>query len=274
MLFKFNLKHILVKRKNILLTGVVMFLMAAYSGAQNTNQYNVIDKNGNKQGYWEKKYPNGKVKYTCNFKDNKPVGLLKRFDEKGNLKAEMNYVKGSDKVYAKLYYPNEVLQAEGYFINKNKDSIWHYYSIDRYLINKVPFVNNKKHGEEHKFYEDGNLYEKCNWENGLKHGLCSRYYQEGKIMSQMAYSRGKLDGVYTIYGLRNNILIQGKYINNKREGSWFYYKDSGEVEAEIKYTNGVADNESELRRLEHERIEQLQKNKGKIKDPRDAMYGL
>ncbi len=71
------------------------------------------------------------------FKDNKPLGIFKRFDQNGVLKVEMLYKENSDKIYSKFYYPGGTLQAEGLYIGKLKDSTWNYYSEDAYKINEV-----------------------------------------------------------------------------------------------------------------------------------------
>lgn len=112
---------------------------------------NQIDVNGLKQGYWEKFYPNGIIQYSGTFKNNVPIGIFKRYNQDGDLVAEMSYLENSDKVYTKFYYPGEKLRAEGYYINKQKDSVWIYYSEEGFKINEVPYVNDKKHGTEKSF---------------------------------------------------------------------------------------------------------------------------
>jgi len=42
---------------------------------------NVTDAGGKKQGPWVKKYPNGNIMYQGTFRDDKPVGLFKRYTE-------------------------------------------------------------------------------------------------------------------------------------------------------------------------------------------------
>jgi len=91
-------------------------------------------------------------------------------------------------------------------------------------------------------------------------------------MMRIGYKMDMFDGEYNVYSSEENILIQGKYINNKREGKWIYYKNNGHVDREVVYIDGVAENQEELERLEHEQLEMLEKNKGKIPDPRDSFY--
>lgn len=250
-----------------LITGNILF-----SFAQTNQEHNQLDDKGNKQGYWEKHHRNGNLQYTGFFKNNKPVGVFKRFDEDGVLKVELNYSENSNKVFAKFYYPELKLQAEGYYIQQKKDSIWNYYSIDGFLINSVPYVNDQIHGIEKKFFEKGSIYETSEWKNGVVDGLTIRYYENGTVMMRIFYMNGIMDGEYSVYGINENILIQGQYENNRREGKWIYFKEDGSIEKEINYINGKAENEEELKKLETEYIEMLEKNKGKFQDPRDQMY--
>ncbi len=250
----------------------VVYLLVITSLIAQNKEINKIDENGYKQGYWEKSYYNGNIKYSGYFKDNKPIGELKRYNEDGSLKVEMFYKENSNKVYSKFYYPGKAAQAEGYYNNKLKDSVWIYYSTEGYKINEVPYIDNKKHGTEKKFYKNGNLSEVSVWNEGINDGLTIRYYDTGKVMMRILYKNGILDGEYNLYGLEENILIQGQYKNNKREGKWIYYKNNGHIKDELNYINGIAENQEELERLENEQIEMLEKNKGKFQDPMKSIY--
>ena len=59
--------------------------------AQTDTVFNQVDKNNMKQGYWKKDFPNGKLMYKGFFKNNKPVGEMRRYYETGELKAILNY---------------------------------------------------------------------------------------------------------------------------------------------------------------------------------------
>lgn len=258
----------------IKISSIIILLLttATINLAQENKPMNQTDDKGFKQGYWEKHYQNGNIQYSGNFKDNKPVGVFKRFDQDGILKVEMLYLENSDKIYSKFYYPGQKLQAEGIYLGKLKDSTWLYYSEEGHKINEITYQYDQKNGTEKKYYQNGNLSEISHWEQDVLDGLTIRYYDSGKVMMRIFYMNGRLDGEYNVYGPDENILIQGQYENNKREGKWIYYKENGHVENELIYTNGIAENQEELERLENEQIEQLEKNKGKFQDPMENMY--
>ncbi|MBU8892439.1 MAG: hypothetical protein KOO66_06645 [Bacteroidales bacterium] len=255
-----------------IIPAILLITVNFFAVAQNNNSDNIIDERGFKQGFWEKHYDNGNIQYQGYFKDNKPVGEFKRFTKKGVLKVILNYHENSNKIYAKFYHPGKIIQAEGFYLGQNKDSIWSYYSVDGYLINQVSYIDNIKTGTEKQFYQNGNIHEKSEWKDGVKDGLVMRFYDSGKVMMRIFYMNGRLEGEYNVYGPDENILIQGQYENNKREGKWIYYKDNGHIKDELNYTNGVADNQEELERLENEYIEMMEKNKGKFKEPTEDMY--
>jgi len=131
---------------------ILFLVLSSLSFAQTNNNLNQTDEKGQKQGYWKKYYNNGNIQYEGEFKNNKPVGVMKRYSPQGYLKAELKYIENSQKIYAKFFYPNQNIEAEGLYIGKLKDSIWQFYTEDNYLINKVSFKLDKKHGLEEKFY--------------------------------------------------------------------------------------------------------------------------
>jgi antitoxin component YwqK of YwqJK toxin-antitoxin module len=251
---------------------LLLFSITTVVVAQNTKTINHVDQDGLKQGYWEKHYPNGNMQYAGSFINDKPIGILKRYTQEGVLKAEMTYVKNSNKVYSKFYYPSNVLHSKGIYIEKLKDSIWNYYSSEGFKINEVMYRNYKKIVTERKFYPSGNISEISEWTNGVNDGLTIRYYDSKNVMIRILYTNGILNGEYNVYDADEKILIQGQYKNNKREGKWIYYKKNGHIESELNYTNGIADNHEELERLEMEQLELLEKNKGKIQDPTGNIY--
>src|SRR4030042_426354 len=114
-----------------IILSLILSTISYYSTCQtvdskNDTVFNQTDKQGKKQGYWKVRYEKGSIKYTAFFKDDKPVGELKRYFEDSTLKAVLNFRPGGIKAYAKLYYQAGPLAAEGLYINSVKDSTWKY----------------------------------------------------------------------------------------------------------------------------------------------------
>ena len=84
--------------------GLIILLILLLTGnviAQNT--VNQVDAQGRKQGFWSKKDADGKLLYQASFKNDQPVGEMKRFHPNGKLKAVLTYVEGSELSDAKLF---------------------------------------------------------------------------------------------------------------------------------------------------------------------------
>src|ERR1035437_3386097 len=115
--------------------------------------FNQTDKQGLKQGFWKVKYPNGLVKYSAYFKNDKPAGLMKRYFEDGTIKAVMVFDATGIKAKTKLYYQDGPLAAEGNYVNSLKDSTWNYYSYyTKTLSNRENYVKGKKNGLSVSYY--------------------------------------------------------------------------------------------------------------------------
>ncbi|OFX22783.1 MAG: hypothetical protein A2041_01875 [Bacteroidetes bacterium GWA2_31_9b] len=260
-----------MKQKILLLLLFVIIPFIQY--AQNNDTiFNQTDKNGLKQGFWKKSYPNGKIQYTGKFVNNNPVGEFIRYTPEGYLLVKMNYKTGSDKIFSIFYYPNKNKQAEGYYIGKLKDSIWNYYSEEGTLLNCVPFLSDIKTGTEIKYYNTGKVFEKFEWINGLEDGKHLRYYENGNVMIRSTYVNGILNGIYASYTIDNKPIITGVYKNNLRDGIWIIYDETGREKQRINYIDGVAENQEELDKLEQYEIDQLEKNKGLYSDPSEETY--
>ncbi len=109
--------------KNIVL--LILTLLTIQVVAQNVGQtgdsiVNYTDINGFKQGFWQQKYFNGKVKYEGYFRNDKPYGEFKRYDERGRLTSILNYSMIGDTAEAKMFHENGKIAALGRYINKNK----------------------------------------------------------------------------------------------------------------------------------------------------------
>ena len=64
---------------------------------------NVTDANGKKQGKWSKSYPNGKVKYSGEFKDDKEVGTFSYYSKDGKLTQTIEYSQDGKVGQAKFF---------------------------------------------------------------------------------------------------------------------------------------------------------------------------
>jgi antitoxin component YwqK of YwqJK toxin-antitoxin module len=256
-----------------LLVFVVFSSTALSQSAENKSDtiFNQTDKQGKKQGYWKVRYEKGALKYTAFFKDDKPIGEMRRYFEDNSLKAIINFRPDGKKSYAKLYYQSGPLAAEGLYINSVKDSTWKYYSYyNKTLTRTETYVNGQKHGKMLSYYPNGKLAEEIEYKNGVRDGVWKQYFENGKMKMYSAFTNGKRTGNF-VFNYPNDIPEwTGKYVNDKMEGKWLRYNESGKIIATIEYKDGIATNEKELSEKETEMLRQLEKKRGTIAEPDES----
>ncbi len=260
--------------KNLLLV-IISIIISLSLNAQNVGQKgntlkNYIDINGNKQGFWQKKYYNGEIKYEGIFKNNKPVGELKRYNDKGEL-VSIQYFSENNNKSKFISYNKGKLESSGFFYNKEKDSVWNYYEHDSVLILQENYYRGKKNGLTTYYYTNGSICEKINWKNGAKDGINNKYFENGKVRMQMSYKNGMCDGKFVAYNDSASVTVRGAYKNDLRQGKWVFYDEKGQVKEKVNYNNGIADKQDELDKKETKKLNELEKNKNKFKEPKDQL---
>jgi antitoxin component YwqK of YwqJK toxin-antitoxin module len=231
--------------------------------------FNQTDKQGLKQGYWKVKYPSGAIKYTVFYKDSKPEGIMKRYFDDNSLMAELQFSPKTTRIKAKLYFQDGPLAADGIYSQKDvKDSTWNYYSYyTKTLRSRENYANGNKNGMSYSYFEDGKIAEEREWKNGVSHGIWRQYYQNGAVKLVCNYVDGKRNGDFTVNYPDNKPEWQGAYVDDKREGKWTHYDPDGSVQSVTEYKNGVATNADELQAKEQKKLDDIEKQKGKIPEP-------
>jgi antitoxin component YwqK of YwqJK toxin-antitoxin module len=255
------MKQVVLSLLVIIFSGISLF-------SQTDTVFNQFDKNGLKQGYWKKEFPNGKLMYKGFFKDGKPQGEMRRYYETGELKAVLQYGAGEKRVHGKIFYDTGELASEGYYIDEKKDSTWNYFS---YYTNTITasenFYKGIKNGLEKHFYENLQVSEEIEWKNDIKDGLWNQYFDNGKPKLKASYMQNKLQGVYIVYYPDGSLYIVGGFLENKRHGKWTFYDENKQIKSEIVYNFGKADNEEEIMKRDSSYFNMVDKNLGKFAEP-------
>jgi antitoxin component YwqK of YwqJK toxin-antitoxin module len=228
---------------------------------------NITDSKGLKQGPWETKYPKGTLKYKGVFKDGKPVGEFKRFYETGSLRIAQTFrTNGSS--FAKVYYENGVLAAEGKYLGEKKDSIWRYYSYyEKVLRMTETYKNGSLEGLTCRYHNNGKVSEELTYVNGKKNGPWKQYTTDGKLSLKATYVNDERTGVFTTFYENGMIEINGRIENGLAEGAWRYFDENGNEKSVINYSKGIADTQLELDKQQQEFMMKLEMNKGRIPEP-------
>lgn len=248
---------------------IVLFFISAGLNAQNEalrgGKTNQVNAKGLKQGLWTKKYKNGKVAYEVFFKNNKPVGEYKRFHYNGELKALLIY---NEKGYAsaKFYDNRGKLVSEGYYQDKQKDSVWHYYSSNDSLRLVERYSLGKLHGKSFTYFDTGKIARFENFKNGKQAGLWRKLYPSGKLRAEGNFINGLREGATNYYFENGRFDMKGRFKSDKRHGKWKFYSPRGKLVRTVTYDMGKQDAESEKR--ESDALKKQDENKGKIPDPK------
>jgi antitoxin component YwqK of YwqJK toxin-antitoxin module len=241
--------------------------------AQTDTLFNQSDARNLKQGWWKKSFPNGKLMYKGYFKDNKPVGELRRYYESGTLKAMMNYDNNGEYARARLFYGDGKPAADGWYFNMLKDSIWCYYSFyDHTITAREVYTKGLRNGLMEHYYNNGSLSEKLTWVNNKKDGPWEQYFADHILKLRGSYREGKLEGEFLVNYEKGKPYLKGGYRNDLREGKWIFYKEDGTKDMELNYRDGKAPDEDKLGEKQKELFHMIDENQGKFEEPDESNF--
>jgi len=250
------------------LTLLVLIASFCSIDAQNDTVWNQRDQNGVMQGYWKKYTPDSILIYRGFFRDGKPLGEFHRYYENGRTKAMMNHDQDGIHSYARLFYQNGKLAAEGKYFNRSKDSTWVYYSYySQDITSRENYVRGIMQGESYVYYSDGIIAEIKQWNHDLAYGYWKQYYEDSSLRLESNMMMGEIHGDYIIYNRMGTIVIRGRYSDGKMDGPWDFFSDEGKLEYQLNYENGInLDEEGYLKKaLEYQ--QQIEDNMGTIPEP-------
>ena len=95
---------------------------------------NMIDESGKKQGVWKKNFDNGNLKYNGFFINDNPSGIFNYYYKTGELKIEKEFFHNGSAAATYVFYRDGSLKASGLYVNQLKDSTWNYFNDDSILV--------------------------------------------------------------------------------------------------------------------------------------------
>ncbi len=179
--------------KKIVLLTIILSCANVY--AQSTK--NQLNKNGHKEGYWEKKDAEGNIIFEGHFKDGKPQDTLYYFYPKHKIKAKMTYTPNEPLVAFISYFENGEIQSKGNYLNKKKVGLWTFYREEGVLLSKETYKDNVLNGLAEYFYFSGDKFRETIYQNGkkegnLKEGVWKIFDENGKLLETTHYKDGLL----------------------------------------------------------------------------------
>ncbi len=100
-------------------------------------------KRGNKEGLWQKFYPNKTVAEESTFKNDVQVGVWIQYFTNGTKKIEGFFVEGKKDGRFTYYHLNGQIETVGMYVNSLKDGNWKYFSEEGKSIKEELYKNGK-----------------------------------------------------------------------------------------------------------------------------------
>jgi antitoxin component YwqK of YwqJK toxin-antitoxin module len=180
---------------------LIAFFMANPFVYAQSDTLNASDAQGWKQGKWIEN-SDGEDSEGCivgtkieegYYKDNRKVGVWRRFWCNGKLKNELVY--NADKsISSKDYYADGKLKEEGTWNNIGWVGPYKTYHPNGKLYYEWIYdKDGKRTGKQRYYYDNGNLMFDGEWNGGKEAGVIREYYENGALRSEKTFNDGKLD---------------------------------------------------------------------------------
>lgn len=222
------------------LTSFTLLLLLNFSFSASLIAQNKVDENGLKQGKWIK-YQNNKKVYEGQFINDTPVGTFDYYYPNGHLKIKTTYSDRGRLNRTKLYFDDKqsTLQAEGNYLDKNKDSTWNFYNKTGQLVATENYSKGLKQGDFKVFNQRGHLHLLREFEQDTLHGQSKEYYENEVLFRLISYQKGIRTGAFKLYYSSGKLFLEGKYKEDLRDSIWTTYLENGEIEFLDHYQKGI-----------------------------------
>lgn len=217
------------------------FLLLLIAGSAMVHGQNRLDERGRKTGQWKEEYPDGTTRYEAEFHEGEPVGMMTRYFDTGIKSAEMYFDTVRGRCFTRMFYENGKLAAEGWFVNREKDSVWTYYSeYDGSVRIREPYEDGSLNGTVRNYYPDGGVSEEIGWRKDEKSGDWNQFYENGALRLSGSYRRDMLNGGYEVFYPDSTLKIKGIYKDDQSHGTWVYFDEAGNEVYSIEFDEGKA----------------------------------
>lgn len=205
-----------MKRTLILFALVALLLPAA---AQNHT-----DQQGRRQGHWLKTDKNGNKMFEGTFKDGQETGVFTYYYPNGQVRLRNTFTQPGAYCRHEAFDEEGRLLAEGFYFQKNRDSVWRFYNEKGRLVKIASYRMGIKEGVQVVFNSDGDTAEYSTWLNNRREGRWwKRVGKRGYIAG--SYVHGGPDGRMVEYDENGKLCRDGNYKNGEKDGKYQYFDD-------------------------------------------------
>ncbi|WP_457746612.1 toxin-antitoxin system YwqK family antitoxin [Sulfurimonas sp.] len=163
--------------------------------------------------------------------------LVKTYFKTGELKAETNYVDGTNTPIKagikdgieKIYYIEGGLAYSVSYKDSKRDSKLIWFDKKGRKIAQMYYKNGKLEGLETSYFENGVIKHTVMYRNDMKEGVQKEYFSNGKLALEVPYKHNKKEGVQKEYTIDGKLYSTVLYKNNYKEGLQKWYDKDGKV---------------------------------------------
>jgi len=218
----------------LILLNYVMLCALVSTQAQNRT-----DEQGRKQGPWVKTYEDAQdVRYSGQFKDDKPYGRFKYYYKGGQLSSELRFSGNGSISRTRNFHDTGKLMAEGKYIDQQKDSTWVYFDRSGRKRSVENWNTGELNGLSETYYPNGKVAERIHWYNGTQVGEWKQFFEDGVLKAEATYENGEPEGTMKYYYPNGKPEISGQIHNGFRDGNWVYYNVDGSIQLQVLYQWG------------------------------------
>lgn len=154
-------------------------------------------------------YEDGTIKNSGGFKDDKPVGVHRTYNDKGKINGGSTYNDNGKKI------------ADGIVDGKGREQgKWTTYDTLGHVLGKGSYKNGLREGAWLFYFADGAKEQEGSYVSGKPEGKWLWYYKNGKIRREEVFVKGLEDGEYYELAQDGDTIQKGEYIEGEKYGLW------------------------------------------------------
>ncbi|MEM6723869.1 MAG: toxin-antitoxin system YwqK family antitoxin [Bacteroidota bacterium] len=182
---------------------------------------------------------NGPKREEVSFKEGKPNGLAKGWDELGQKIYEANMVDGVQQGIEKQWYPSGKLKSEVPFEQGKPNGLAVQYWENGNKRSEGQFLVGYEEGIHNWWFEDGAKDQQVEYQAGTVNGFVKNWYPDGTLKLQSSYRQGQQDGLTTEYYKNSQKKAEGSYQKGLEEGLFKAWNRKGKLLDEKTYEEGT-----------------------------------
>lgn len=154
-------------------------------------------------------YADGTIKNSGGFKNDKPVGVHRTYNEKGKINGGSTYSDQGKKI------------ADGIVDGKGREQgKWTLYDTLGSVLGKGAYKNGLRDGQWYFYFASGKTEQEGIYKDGKPEGKWIWYYPGGGVRRVENFLKGQEDGEYYELTAQGDTIQKGEYIEGEKYGLW------------------------------------------------------